>query len=180
MGGVPGLRSLPLLGKLFSHRSKDLQEKELTVFITPRILTGSPLNACLPEAAIVPGEALGKTSMVAKLMEHAAHLETEGTVEAANKSEVQRKMEALQTYKTVLSQFPDERGIDEALFRTGELSMYFKDYALAVAVFERLLSEYSDGDFAVAAGVQVEVARAKKNTRDEAMDQRMQSVVVQK
>lgn len=37
-GGIPGLKSIPLLGKLFSKRSSDVEETELVVFITPYII----------------------------------------------------------------------------------------------------------------------------------------------
>ena len=43
-GGIPGLKNIPVVGKLFSHNSEDWQETELTVFITPRI-TLSPYKA---------------------------------------------------------------------------------------------------------------------------------------
>ncbi len=36
--GVPGLRSIPLLGHLFRHDGKDNERRELVVFITPRLV----------------------------------------------------------------------------------------------------------------------------------------------
>ncbi len=36
-GGIPGLKDIPFFGKMFSKKSEDWQETELTVFITPRI-----------------------------------------------------------------------------------------------------------------------------------------------
>jgi MSHA biogenesis protein MshL len=40
--GVPGLRSIPLLGRLFTH-TKDVERKaELVIFLTPTIIAGQP------------------------------------------------------------------------------------------------------------------------------------------
>lgn len=38
--GVPGLRRLPLLGKLFRNDSKSLEDTEIAIFLTPHIVTG--------------------------------------------------------------------------------------------------------------------------------------------
>lgn len=43
--GVPGLSKLPLLGKLFSSRSKELEDTEIAIFLTPHIVTGDKSKA---------------------------------------------------------------------------------------------------------------------------------------
>ena len=39
---IPLLGDIPLIGKLFRGRKKNVVRTELVVFVTPRILTGSP------------------------------------------------------------------------------------------------------------------------------------------
>jgi MSHA biogenesis protein MshL len=40
--GVPGLRSIPLLGKLFTHTTDVEKKAELVIFLTPTIIAGQP------------------------------------------------------------------------------------------------------------------------------------------
>lgn len=40
--GVPGLRSIPLLGRLFTHTSDIEKKAELVIFLTPTIIAGQP------------------------------------------------------------------------------------------------------------------------------------------
>ena len=41
---LPVVSKIPLLGSLFRHRAKNVQERELFIFITPRIVEDSPLQ----------------------------------------------------------------------------------------------------------------------------------------
>ncbi|MFO7652496.1 MAG: secretin N-terminal domain-containing protein [Candidatus Krumholzibacteriia bacterium] len=42
--GVPVLKDIPLLGQLFKHTSRTRAERELVIFVTPRIITSEYLN----------------------------------------------------------------------------------------------------------------------------------------
>lgn len=42
-GGVPGLRDIPLLGRLFTNFKEVETKKELVIFLTPTIIAGQPL-----------------------------------------------------------------------------------------------------------------------------------------
>jgi pilus assembly protein CpaC len=46
---IPGLASLPVLGKLFESRSKSKSNNELLVIVTPEIVRPIPANQRLPE-----------------------------------------------------------------------------------------------------------------------------------
>jgi type II secretory pathway component GspD/PulD (secretin) len=43
--GVPGLRSLPLLGRLFTRYTDVEKKAELVIFLTPTIIAGQPVAA---------------------------------------------------------------------------------------------------------------------------------------
>lgn len=49
-GKIPILGDIPLLGNLFRSRNKNQVETELVIFVTPRILSNSPVPATVPEA----------------------------------------------------------------------------------------------------------------------------------
>jgi type II secretory pathway component GspD/PulD (secretin) len=43
--GVPGLRSIPLLGRLFTSYRDVERKAELVIFLTPTIIAGQPTTA---------------------------------------------------------------------------------------------------------------------------------------
>jgi len=51
VGGVPGLRNIPILGWLFKNRSKLREKTELLIFLTPRILAMDDAAAGKPQTA---------------------------------------------------------------------------------------------------------------------------------
>lgn len=40
--GIPGLREVPVVGWLFGGSTREMEKRELVIFITPRIVTGQP------------------------------------------------------------------------------------------------------------------------------------------
>ncbi len=146
-GGVPGLMSIPILGKLFSKKSKDLQEKELTVFITPRIINSYNQYAGMREEFVKTDvERVGEINLVAKLLEHAKNLDDTDSVESANKTYFDRQEAMLNTYKMIVNQFPDSKKADFSLFKTGELYYGFKKYREASNAFKELIRVYPYSD----------------------------------
>lgn len=43
--GIPGLREIPVLGGLFGGSTREMEKRELVIFITPRIVAGQPAAA---------------------------------------------------------------------------------------------------------------------------------------
>ena len=122
-GGVPILRAIPFVGILFSKRSEDRQEKELTVFITPRIIPErtetTSAKGLTQEEVYLQVDSRGPSNLVDKLFEHAQNLERDNSAESANKSLAHRKEEIVNTYKQIISQFPHAQSVDKALFQMG-------------------------------------------------------------
>ncbi len=146
-GGVPILRAIPIVGVLFSKRSEDRQEKELTVFITPRIIREMPESASAKdftkEEVYLQVDSRGPINFVDKLFEHAKNLEDDDSVESANKSLAHRKEEIVNTYKQIISQFPNSKDVDKALFEMGMVYFaFFKEYGAAAESFDRLVNEH--------------------------------------
>ncbi len=151
-GGVPILKDIPILGWFFSKRSKDVEETELAVFITPHIIRTPEELAkkkdVVEEEVYLSLEGAGKLNLVAKLFEHARNLERSGSPESADKLKSHRKEEALNTYKQIVTQFPQAQNADFALYKMGLLYYhYFKEYKAANEVFVKLIVDYPDSRY---------------------------------
>ncbi len=166
-GGIPFLRSIPVLGILFSKRSKDLEETELTVFITPHIIK-TPTEIAqrkdvVKEEVYLDLEKAQHSNVVDKLWEHAKNLELDDTEESANKSRRLRNEERLNTYKFIVNQFPESSNVDYALFMTGKIYYeYFREYEAAAASLENLISQYPQSDYIEQAQSILQRARLKE------------------
>ena len=168
-GGVPGLRSIPILGRLFSKKSKDLQEKELTVFITPHIIRSSEEETKkeVEDAVRLDVEQVGELNLVSKLKEHAQNLENINLVESVGKSILERKEAILNTHKMIATQFPDSLEADESLFKVGELSYELKRYPQALQAFNKLVNEYIFSSRREKAKRYLKMAEEKQRQRDD-------------
>lgn len=145
-GGVPGLKDIPLIGKIFSRRSSDIEETELTVFITPHIISSADetlvQKASGNNEVHLEIEAIGSLNYVDKLWEHISNLDTEGTAQANYKSEEHRVEAMINTYQIIATQFPDSQNADKALFKMGEAYFSTRRFHESRAAFVKILSEY--------------------------------------
>jgi len=151
-GGVPGLKDIPVIGKLFSRRSSDVEETELTVFITPHIIKSGEMVSVDDEGGLAREISLdiqrvGDLNLVAKLIEHAKSLEIYDSPESLHKTLSDRKVGMLNAYKMIVSQFPNSQEADFALFRMGELYYDFRRYPEASNAFEELIKKYPNSDY---------------------------------
>ena len=166
-GGIPGLRSIPVLGILFSKRSKDLEETELTVFITPHIIK-TPTEIAqrkdvVKEEVYLDLEKAHHSNLVDKLLDHAKSLERDDTPESADKSLRLRSEERLNTYKLIVSQFPGSSNVDYALFMIGKIYYeYFREYEAAITPLENLISQYPESQYREQAQSILQRARLKE------------------
>jgi len=168
IGGVPILRSIPILGWFFSKRSQDLEETELAVFITPRIIRMPEELAdnkdIVKEEVYLNIEGNAKLNLVAKLFEHARNLERSDSPEAANKLKSRRREEALNTYKQIVTQFPQDSSADFALYKIGLFYYrYFKEYQAAHDAFVKLVEDYPGSRYRKKAESYLKKVRRKLN-----------------
>lgn len=148
-GGIPILRKIPLLGFLFSNRSSDLQEKELTVFITPKIVKDKGQEELTrPKDIRLQVDRVGSLNIVAKMIDHALNLERNDSAESANKTLEHRKQEMLNTYRLIWSQYPDAQQMDLVLYKLGRLYYdYLRAYQESYKAFEQLTADYPDSRY---------------------------------
>jgi type IV pilus assembly protein PilQ len=69
-GRIPGLGSIPFLGWLFKHKNDNLEQRNLTIFVTPRIVHLSDLDE-LEDAKLRLREALSGLQLRSKQTEEA-------------------------------------------------------------------------------------------------------------
>jgi Flp pilus assembly secretin CpaC len=142
-GGVPFLRSIPLVGWMFSKRSSDLEETELTVFITPHVIRASSAagdsNGHLDYA---DGDRYTQETLLA----YAANLEKSNKPDDAD---LFRFSEMAQTYALVYKQFPESPKADFCLYRMGQIySDVFKKNEAAAGAFHELIEKFPDSAYA--------------------------------
>ena len=148
-GKIPILGSIPILGRLFRHRSSDTTSTELVVFITPTIIKymDSPGNQRpeIPREVFVQIKETGEQVLVHQLWQEAADLEKGRGIISRNKDRRDRMVLALRRYQKIVSIYPQSEKTPEALFRGGNLAYkYFDDLVAAQAMLVELIHEYPE------------------------------------
>ena len=148
-GKIPILGSIPILGRLFRHRSSDTTSTELVVFITPTIIKyrDSPGNQRpeSPREVFVQIKETGEQVLVHQLWQEAADLEKGRGIISRNKDRRDRMVLALRRYQKIVSVYPQSEKTPEALFRGGNLAYkYFDDLVAAQAMLVELIHEYPE------------------------------------
>ena len=152
---IPILGHIPLIGFLFSRSEKKAEQKELAVFITPKILRSREEKQLLSkeesekEEVCVNLEKTAELNLVEKIFEKARSLDKSYGVESTRKKKPFRKAQALNLYEHIVLEFPDSMRAPEAIYRAGLIYFrYLKNYPKAKAAFSDLTAVYPDSPFA--------------------------------
>lgn len=151
---VPFLGDIPVLGHLFKRSERDVQQTELAVFITPRILFSREERERLGRKKEEDrGSTLIDTSaglnIIDKLFEQSRNLEKDAGIESVRKEDDFRMAQALSQYQLIYNQFPDSERAPEAKHRIGLIEWrYNKDYKKAKNTFSTLVSDYPNSPWA--------------------------------
>ena len=148
-GGIPILKDIPLLGGLFSKRSQDKENLELTVFITPYIIKH--------EEQIQVGQYLFneefhlnldnrlETEQIRQLVETVKKLDL-SEVNKNGKSTIKllnEKQEIIRAYEYILSNYPDYYENDYILYRLALIyATDFNEQTKAQELLRQLVKEY--------------------------------------
>ncbi|MFH0772565.1 MAG: secretin N-terminal domain-containing protein [Candidatus Omnitrophota bacterium] len=151
--GIPLLKDLPIIGLLFSNRSKDQTQVELAVFITPKILYSRDeaklygVNKSREEVYVNIGPT-GELSLAYQLFDKADKLERGVGLESRRKDRLFRKEQALSIFENVAGQFPDSPKAPEALYRAALIYYENKNDLLKMReTLEKLISDYPESEF---------------------------------
>lgn len=179
---IPVLGDIPILGHLFKRSERSVQQTELAVFITPRILFSREELQKLGRKKVHEAEytLIDKTSdlaIVNNLFEQSENLEKNTGVESLRKDPDTRMTRALTQYELVYKQFPDSERAPEAKYRVGMIQWkHFRDYKAAKNTFSTLVSDYPKGRWAqMARQAYEELDREQIFARDQA-DQAMRDI----
>ncbi|MCD4779236.1 MAG: hypothetical protein K8S27_01625 [Candidatus Omnitrophica bacterium] len=147
-GGVPVLKDLPVLGVLFSKRSEDKENTELTVFITPYIIKNE--EDIKVDQALVNEEfylnldnPIG-TGEIKQLVDMLTALDQKLDSQVYSDLElVHRKQEIVRSYEFVISNYPRYPQNDYLLYRLALIyGSTFNEQEKAKEFLKRLIKEY--------------------------------------
>lgn len=150
---VPLVSDIPIIGLLFSNRSKDQSQTELAVFITPTILYSSREEAKFhgakaEEEVYVNIGPTGELSIVYQLFDKADKLDKGLGLESRRKDEKFRKEQSLGIFENIASQFPNSPKAPEALYRAILIRRHYEqDLYKTRDACEKLISNYPESKF---------------------------------
>ena len=150
--GVPFLRSIPLIGWLFSNRSADKENTELTVFITPHIVRASDVTSHIPLIklnAFSPDYVHnGDRYTQDKMFAYIQSVETDIGNTKPEQSDLFKYGEMLQTYQLIYRQFPDSPKADFCLYRMARIySSVFHKPEAALQTLKKLLERFPNSPY---------------------------------
>jgi type IV pilus secretin PilQ/predicted competence protein len=152
---VPGLGDVPILGKAFSRKSHDKEQKELAVFITPKILFSREEMAALgrkendPKSVNTLLDQTGPLSAVERIYEKAKALERCEEIFSRGKNMAYCKAQAVSHYELIYNEFPESDRAPEAEYRAALIYLnYYKDIKKAQSAFSRLISDHPESPYA--------------------------------
>ena len=144
---IPILGSLPIVGYLFSSRSKDYDQRELVIFLTPHIVPfegdSKEIEFGEQKETFINIEGMGERALISKMMTTARKLESNQYLVDKFKDETIRLSNAVDSYRQVSSQFPDSKQAPEAIIRAARI--YFnklKEYNNAANLARQILEKY--------------------------------------
>ncbi len=146
---VPGLGDMPFFGQAFRRKAIDREQKELAVFITPRILfsqeelkaLGKKQTEAKEQQTLI--DQTGPLSIVDQIFIKAQHLDRCEGIESRRKDESYCKAQALSHYELIYNEFPESNRAAQSKFSAGLIYLeYYKDTKKATDAFSRVVSDY--------------------------------------
>jgi len=146
---IPLLGDLPIIGRLFSSRDKDKEQKELVIFMTPRILDVSGRTVRASKGAGFSAiELAGERVNAMEMFYKARDLETGKSLQASLFAPGTRIGEAAKTYEEISKEFPDNYYAEIGLYKAGWLyEKRLKDYEAALSCYRKIVESYPDGEY---------------------------------
>lgn len=146
---VPVLGYIPIIGLLFSNRSKTIEQKELAIFITPRLM---PIQKEMVKLGGAFTETTSNLDAIA-LYEKARDLELARSLSARNKRDLIRYLEAVKLYQELAESFPLHSLTPEALSRAGGICYYkLHETDRGRQIYKQLADTYPDTSYGRDAG----------------------------
>lgn len=147
---VPVLGDIPILGALFRRQDKNIEQKELAVFVTPRALRSSQEQKLYTARKNQEDEVrviIDKTSrlmIVEQIYQYAENLMNNIGAVGANKEEYFRRAQALSLYSHIILEYPTSERVPDCHYNAARI--YYQDghYARAQESLARLISDFPE------------------------------------
>ncbi len=144
---IPFLGDIPVLGRLFRRSEQDVQQTELAVFITPRILYSREERERLGRKQANEDAMLIDTNSELNLVDHlfnqAMNFEQNAGIESVRKNAEFRMTQALGNYELIYKQFPDSERAPEAKYRISLIEWkFYRDHKKAKNALSTLIADY--------------------------------------
>jgi len=145
---IPFLGDIPVFGLLFRSQDKDKQQKELVIFMTPRILNRAS-NKSYAEALKIPSETdlVAQRLSATELFTKAEDLEKGESLQTKVFPVELRLNEAAKNYERIFILYPDNYFAEIGLYRAGLIYERLKDYPAALSVYQKLVEVRPDGSY---------------------------------
>ena len=171
---IPILGDIPILGYLFKRKESNVQQKELAVFITPRILFSreerEKLGRKKSDDVYALVDKTADLTFIENVYQQAENLEHDTGVESVRKSDSHRLEQAVAYYELIYKQFPESSRAPEAKYRQGLIEWHnLKDFKKAKNTFSTLISDHPKSHWAGMARVAYDqIDRELVDARDKA------------
>ncbi len=144
-GRIPFLGHVPFLGLLFQNRSKDHQQKELVIVITPHIVKTTIAESNQPYTET--HDTAVKLDVL-DLFSQAKSFEEGTGIRARQTPETLRNLQAVDLYQRVADRFPTHPYAMESLWRMGLLTRdKLYDLDRSEEAFRRLVGQFPDSKY---------------------------------
>ena len=164
---IPIVGDIPLLGLLFSSKSVDKEQKELVVFITPKILSPTEEVKVQEGDNKILVDDIARTLFVDKLFTRADSLVNNTDLASSEKTKNTRLREAVFLYDQILNVYPDSARADEALYKAAKINKALLENDKYEAKLSMLVEKYPKSIYAPKALSQLMVIDAQRQKERE-------------
>lgn len=154
---VPFFGKIPLLGIFFSRNNSSNEQKELAVFITPKLLYSREemkykKKALDSEDHYLMLQETGRLAVVNQIFRKARALDLGRGLESRRKDKAYCKAQALSHYELISLEFPESIRAAESQYRAGNIYRdFYKDGKKAKKAYLNCASNFPQSQFAVLA-----------------------------
>ncbi len=169
---VPIVGDIPLLGLLFSSKSVNKEQKELVVFITPKIITSSTETIKEDESEQkVLVDDLAQRLFVDKIINRADNLLANKDLESSEKTKLTRLNEAVFLYDQVGNVYPESPRAVEALFKGARIEKMLGNDERYETKLNMIVNNYPDSRYTPYALSQIKAIEKRRSIKSDRQDE---------
>ncbi|MDP8259570.1 MAG: secretin and TonB N-terminal domain-containing protein, partial [Candidatus Gygaella obscura] len=163
---IPILGDIPLLGLLFSSKSVNKEQKELVVFITPKIITFASeiIKEEKTEEKVLVDD-LAQRLFVDRILDRADNLTGNKDLESSEKTKLTRLNEAVFLYDQIINVYPDSPLAAEVLFKGARVDRILGNDEKYEAKLDMLINNYPNSKYTAHSLAQLKSIERKRKIK---------------